>query len=54
LGYYIYYPYTEYVDQLYIRAGLRRKISEHLWVSATVRAHGANAEAVEFSLGYRL
>ncbi|MDT0685049.1 acyloxyacyl hydrolase [Autumnicola psychrophila] len=54
LGFYVYYPYAEYVDQLYIRAGLSRKLSEHFWASATVRAHGANAEAVEFSLGYRL
>ncbi|MCM4157184.1 acyloxyacyl hydrolase [Gramella sp. AN32] len=54
LGYYIYYPYTGYVDQVYNRFGLERKLSEHLWASATVRSHGANAEAVEFSIGYRL
>ncbi|WP_373055506.1 acyloxyacyl hydrolase [Zunongwangia sp. H14] len=54
LGYYVYYPYTEYVDQLYNRIGLGRKINEDWWISATVRSHGANAEAVEFTLGYRL
>ncbi len=53
-GYYVYYPYDNYVDQIYNRLGLQRKISDHFWASATVRSHGANAEAVEFSLGYRL
>ncbi|SHG01526.1 Lipid A 3-O-deacylase (PagL) [Salegentibacter echinorum] len=54
LGFYVYYPYTEYVDQLYNRVGLRRKLTENWWTSITVRSHGANAEAVELSLGYRL
>ncbi|MCH4821806.1 acyloxyacyl hydrolase [Gramella lutea] len=54
LGYYVYYPYSEYVEQVYNRVGLQRKISENWWGSVTVRSHGANAEAVEFSLGYRL
>lgn len=54
LGYYVYYPYTDYVEQLYNRMGLQRELSEHWWASATVRSHGANAEAVEFSIGYRL
>lgn len=54
LGVYAYYPYTDYVEQIYNRIGLERKLSEDWWVSATVRSHGANAEAVEFSIGYRL
>ncbi len=54
LGYYVYYPYTEYVEQVYNRIGLQREINDHLFGSVTVRSHGANAEAVEFSLGYRL
>ncbi|MCF4101997.1 acyloxyacyl hydrolase [Gillisia sp. M10.2A] len=54
LGYYAYYPYDNYVERVYNRLGLERKISEHLWASVTVRSHAANAEAVEFSLGYRL
>lgn len=53
-GFYAYYPYDDYVDQIYNRVGLQRKISDHFWASATVRSHGANAEMVEFSLGYRL
>ena len=54
LGFYAYYPYNNYVERVYNRLGLQRKISEHWWASATVRSHAANAEAVEFSVGYRL
>ncbi len=53
-GYYVYYPYDNYVDPLYLRIGLQRPIYKDLFGSVTVRAHGANAEAVEFSIGYRL
>lgn len=54
LGYYVYYPYEHYVERVYNRIGLRRVISEHFWGSVTVHSHWANAEAVEFSIGYRL
>lgn len=54
LGYYAYYPFDEYVERLYNRIGLQRKISDHWMASVTVRSHAANAEAVEFSIGYRL
>ena len=54
LGYYAYYPYKSYVEQVYNRIGLQREIYKDLWGSVTVRSHGANAEAVEFSIGYRL
>ena len=54
LGYYVYYPYENYVNRVYLRVGLQRPIFYDLFGSVTVRAHGANAEAVEFSLGYRL
>ena len=53
LGYYVYYPYDNYVSRVYLRVGLQRPIYKDLFGSVTVRAHGANAEAVEFSLGYR-
>ncbi len=53
-GFYAYYPYDDYVDRFYNRMGLQREITDNWWVSATVRSHGANAEMVEFSLGYRL
>ncbi|MFD1095064.1 acyloxyacyl hydrolase [Salegentibacter chungangensis] len=54
LGYYVYYPYEHYVERLYNRIGLKRIITPDLWGSITVRSHWANAEAVEFSIGYRL
>lgn len=54
LGYYVYFPYERYVDRVYNRVGLQREIYKDLFGSVTVRSHGANAEAVEFSIGYRL
>lgn len=54
LGYYVYFPYEHYVNQVYNRVGLQRKITEKLWASLSVRSHWANAEAVELSIGYRL
>lgn len=54
LGYYAYFPYDDYVERVYNRIGLQRRISNHWMASVTVRSHAANAEAVEFSLGYRL
>lgn len=54
LGYYAYYPYERFVDQVYNRVGLQRELYKDFYASVTVRSHGANAEAVEFSIGYRL
>jgi len=54
LGYYVYFPYEHYVERLYNRIGFQYKIYKNLWGSVTVRSHYANAEAVEFSIGYRL
>lgn len=54
LGYYAYYPYARFVRQVYNRVGLQRELYKDLFASVTVRSHGANAEAVEFSIGYRL
>lgn len=54
LGYYVYFPYEHYVDRLYNRIGFQYEISKNLWGSATIRSHYANAEAFEFSIGYRL
>ena len=54
LGYYFYFPYEDYADQIYSRVGLQREIFKDTFGSVTVRSHGANAEAVEFSVGYRL
>ena len=53
-GAYVYYPYDNYAERIYLRTGLQRPIYKNIFGSVTVRAHGANAEAVEFSLGVRL
>lgn len=53
-GTYVYYPYKDYAERIYLRIGLQRPIYKDLFGSVTVRAHGINAEAVEFSIGYRL
>ncbi len=52
-GYYYYYPY-DFEGQTYLRAGIQREISKHLFGSISVKAHAAKAEAVEFTIGYRL
>lgn len=54
LGYYVYYPYDNYVERIYNRVGLQHPIYKNIFGSVTVRSHWANAEAVEFSIGYRL
>ena len=54
LGYYAYYPYERYVPRVYNRIGLQYDFSKNFFGSITLRSHAANAEAVEFSLGYRL
>jgi len=54
LGYYVYYPY-DFEGRIYNRLGLKRYFgkSEKIFGSVTVKAHGAKAEAVEFSIGIR-
>lgn len=54
IGYYFYYPYEEYVEQVYNRIGLQHPLYKNLFGSVSVRSHWANAEAVEFSIGYKL
>lgn len=54
LGFYAWYPYEHYVGRIYKRLGLQYAINEKWWASATVRSHWANAESLEFSVGYRI
>lgn len=54
LGYYLYYPFEHFVPRVYNRIGLRHEITNNFWGSVSLRSHGANAEAMEFSLGFRL
>lgn len=53
LGYYYYYPF-DFEGRIYDRAGLQYAISPKFSVSFSVKAHAAKAEAMEFSVGYRL
>ena len=53
VGYYVYWPY-EFENRLYNRLGLKRYFSDSVFGSVTVKAHGAKAEGVEFSVGFRL
>ncbi|RZS92225.1 acyloxyacyl hydrolase [Aquimarina brevivitae] len=53
LGYYFYYPY-DFEGNVYNRMGLQYYISKNLIGGVSVRSHAAKAEAVEFSIGYRL
>jgi len=54
LGYYVYWTY-EFETRVYNRLGLKRYLfNDKFFVSASVHAHWAKAEAVEFGLGYRL
>lgn len=52
-GYYIYYPF-DFETRTYFRAGLKRYFGNKWFGSATLRSHGANAEAIEFGVGVRL
>ncbi len=52
-GYYVYYPY-DFEGQTYVRAGLRYYFTKNIVGEFTVRAHAAKAEAMEFTIGYRL
>lgn len=52
LGYYVYYPF-DFEGRFYNRLGLKRRFGDHLSGAMTVKSHGAKAEGVEFSVGYR-
>jgi len=52
-GYYVYYPY-EFETRIYERIGLKRYFGKRFFGSATLKAHGAAAEALEFGVGVRL
>jgi len=52
-GYYVYYPY-DFEGQTYLRAGIQYYFTKNIFGAFTVRSHAAKAEAMEFSIGYRL
>ncbi|MBL3656216.1 acyloxyacyl hydrolase [Fulvivirga sediminis] len=52
VGYYIFDEY-DYFGKIYLRAGLRRYFSKHLYTSFSLKTHAAKAEAIEFGVGWR-
>jgi hypothetical protein len=52
-GYYFYYPY-DFEGRWYQRIGLQYRLAAQWLVAATLKTHGAKAEAVEFGVGFRL
>ncbi|WP_246131414.1 acyloxyacyl hydrolase [Aquimarina intermedia] len=52
-GYYFYYPY-DFEGTMYNRAGLKYNFTSSIFGAITVRSHAAKAEAIEYSIGYRL
>lgn len=53
VGYYVYYPY-DFEGRTYFRAGLTYRLHKNLVTSATLKSHGAKAEAIEFGIGIRI
>ena len=53
IGYYVYYPY-EFEKRIYLRAGFKRYFYKNkLFTVVSLKSHWAQAEAVEFGVGYR-
>lgn len=54
IGYYVYWPY-KFENRVYNRLGLKHYFfNDRIFAAATVHAHFAKAEAVEFGIGIRL
>jgi hypothetical protein len=53
LGYYVYKPF-KYEISIYERLGLKYYFYNNLFTGVGIKAHGARAEAIEFSLGIRI
>jgi len=51
-GYYIYNPFDEN-GAVYEKLGIKRYLNKSLFATISVKAHGFNAEALEFGIGYR-
>ncbi|GGE04552.1 acyloxyacyl hydrolase [Psychroflexus salis] len=52
-GYYVYYP-INYSKQYYTRIGLKRYLSNNIFVSVMLKTHLAKAESMEYGIGIRL
>ncbi len=53
IGYYVHYPFP-YEARYYERLGLKRYFGDKWYAVASLKAHAANAETVEFGFGIRL
>ena len=53
IGYYAVYPF-EYDGRIYETLGLKRYFGDTWFASIRLKAHGANAETVEFGVGIRI
>jgi hypothetical protein len=53
VGYYLYYP-NDFGERYYIRAGFKYYISKNIFGVASIKSHGADAEAFEFGIGYKI
>jgi hypothetical protein len=53
VGYYVYYP-VDYNMQYYTRFGLKRYLTDTVFVSLMLKTHLAKAEALEYGIGIRL
>jgi len=53
LGYYVYWPF-EYEVRYYERLGLKRYFGDKWFAAVSLKAHGSNAETVEFGVGIRI
>ena len=53
LGYYVYAPF-DFEGRYYNRLGMKHFIAKKWFISATLKAHAAKAEALEFGIGLRL
>lgn len=52
LGYMVYYP-VPFEGRVYNRLGLKRYLGQQWYATASVKAHAAKAEALEFGVGFK-
>jgi hypothetical protein len=52
LGYYFYQP-IPFESKFYNKMGLQRKLTDEVFVSVSLKSHGAKAEGVSLGVGYR-
>lgn len=53
IGYYVYYPF-DFEGRMYLRNGLKYRMSDRISLSLSLKSHAAQAEAIEWGISYRL